>query len=153
MYYVKISIFALCLLMMSCSEDADRSSNTDQFDLSTPLDNTGAMTAAGSDVSPDQGTGSMMNPMIDVGGDDLEPMMDAGGNDQEPMMEDPPLLGLWELVWQDEFEGTEINSNFWSHEVNCWGGGNNQGNRINLTKKTIPLSGSYDPNLPEVFWL
>ncbi len=30
----------------------------------------------------------------------------------------------WSLVWSDEFDGAEINTEKWSHEVNCWGGGN-----------------------------
>jgi beta-glucanase (GH16 family) len=32
----------------------------------------------------------------------------------------------WSLVWSDEFEGTAIDSAKWEHEVNCWGGGNNE---------------------------
>ncbi|WP_331346141.1 family 16 glycosylhydrolase [Cellvibrio sp. UBA7661] len=32
----------------------------------------------------------------------------------------------WNLVWEDEFEGTSIDSSKWEHEVNCWGGGNNE---------------------------
>src|SRR5690606_8308152 len=32
----------------------------------------------------------------------------------------------WELVWSDEFDGTAIDSEKWSHEVNCAGGGNNE---------------------------
>jgi beta-glucanase (GH16 family) len=32
----------------------------------------------------------------------------------------------WELVWQDEFEGEAIDLDKWEHEVNCWGGGNNE---------------------------
>ncbi|MCW8196345.1 glycoside hydrolase family 16 protein [Proteobacteria bacterium 005FR1] len=34
--------------------------------------------------------------------------------------------GNWELVWSDEFEGERIDSEKWSHEVNCAGGGNNE---------------------------
>ncbi|WP_049721291.1 glycoside hydrolase family 16 protein [Gilvimarinus polysaccharolyticus] len=30
------------------------------------------------------------------------------------------------MVWNDEFEGTTIDSSKWEHEVNCWGGGNNE---------------------------
>lgn len=45
--------------------------------------------------------------------------------------EDPPdTSGLdlpgWELVWHDEFDGTRIDGNKWEHEVNAWGGGNNE---------------------------
>lgn len=30
----------------------------------------------------------------------------------------------WRLVWSDEFDGSEIDTNKWTHEVNCNGGGN-----------------------------
>ncbi len=32
----------------------------------------------------------------------------------------------WKLVWEDEFTGTEIDLEKWQHEVDCWGGGNNE---------------------------
>ncbi len=32
----------------------------------------------------------------------------------------------WQLVWSDEFDGSAIDNNNWTHEVNCWGGGNNE---------------------------
>ena len=32
----------------------------------------------------------------------------------------------WQLTWSDEFDGEEIKSNNWSHEINCNGGGNNE---------------------------
>ncbi|MGD8175256.1 family 16 glycosylhydrolase [Marinimicrobium sp. ARAG 43.8] len=32
----------------------------------------------------------------------------------------------WTLVWEDDFEGDAIDSSKWEHEVNCWGGGNNE---------------------------
>ena len=32
----------------------------------------------------------------------------------------------WELVWSDEFDGPGIDLNKWEHEVNAWGGGNNE---------------------------
>lgn len=32
----------------------------------------------------------------------------------------------WELVWSDEFEGSQIDNSKWSHEVDCWGGGNEE---------------------------
>ena len=32
----------------------------------------------------------------------------------------------WELVWNDEFSGEEIDLTKWSYETNCWGGGNNE---------------------------
>lgn len=32
----------------------------------------------------------------------------------------------WKLVWQDEFNGKDIDETKWSWEQNCWGGGNNE---------------------------
>lgn len=32
----------------------------------------------------------------------------------------------WELVWSDEFDDGKIDAKNWTHEVNCWGGGNNE---------------------------
>ena len=32
----------------------------------------------------------------------------------------------WQLVWSDDFDGTSINEDNWTHEVNCDGGGNNE---------------------------
>ncbi|CAH7463364.1 Beta-glucanase precursor [Vibrio chagasii] len=39
----------------------------------------------------------------------------------------PVTLGPdWQLVWEDQFKGEQINKRNWSLEVNCWGGGNNE---------------------------
>ena len=32
----------------------------------------------------------------------------------------------WDLIWSDEFDGSEIDMKKWSYEENCWGGGNNE---------------------------
>ena len=32
----------------------------------------------------------------------------------------------WALVWADEFDGDAIDAAKWEHEVDCWGGGNNE---------------------------
>jgi beta-glucanase (GH16 family) len=32
----------------------------------------------------------------------------------------------WSLVWADEFDGTSLDTSKWSHEVDCWGGGNDE---------------------------
>lgn len=35
-------------------------------------------------------------------------------------------LPVWNMVWSDEFSGDSIDKSKWSHEQNCWGGGNNE---------------------------
>jgi beta-glucanase (GH16 family) len=32
----------------------------------------------------------------------------------------------WTLIWNDEFNGKEIDRTKWQHEINCWGGGNQE---------------------------
>eukprot|EP00808_Paulinella_micropora_P019551 g8663.t1 len=32
----------------------------------------------------------------------------------------------WQLVWQDDFDGTQLDQSKWEVEVNCWGGGNGE---------------------------
>lgn len=32
----------------------------------------------------------------------------------------------WRLIWNDEFDGNSIDRTKWDHEVDCWGGGNNE---------------------------
>ena len=34
--------------------------------------------------------------------------------------------GNWQLVWSDEFDGEVLDASKWTHEVNCFGGGNNE---------------------------
>ncbi len=38
----------------------------------------------------------------------------------------PSALPPWQLVWHDEFDGPGIDPAKWEHEVNAWGGGNNE---------------------------
>ena len=32
----------------------------------------------------------------------------------------------WRMIWQDEFDDAALDLEHWSHEVNCFGGGNNE---------------------------
>lgn len=38
----------------------------------------------------------------------------------------PTPAASWQLVWSDEFNGTELDRTKWTPEVSCWGGGNNE---------------------------
>jgi beta-glucanase (GH16 family) len=51
----------------------------------------------------------------------------GAGSGGGPFAGDPALLAKgWELAWHDEFDGNVIDAARWEHEVNCWGGGNNE---------------------------
>ncbi len=32
----------------------------------------------------------------------------------------------WQLIWNDEFDGSSLDASKWTHEINCAGGGNNE---------------------------
>lgn len=38
----------------------------------------------------------------------------------------PAAPGEWELVWSDEFDGTDLDRSKWKPEISCWGGGNDE---------------------------
>ena len=45
----------------------------------------------------------------------------------DPVINDTiPEVPGWTLVWNDEFGESEIDMDKWEHEVNAWGGGNNE---------------------------
>lgn len=42
-----------------------------------------------------------------------------------PKQSDPETAG-WQLVWADEFSGSELDRSKWTPEKSCWGGGNDE---------------------------
>ena len=56
-----------------------------------------------------------------------EPVTTTTATTAEPAVADhhPEDKG-WELVWSDEFDGTQLDESKWGYEVNCWGGGNQE---------------------------
>ena len=45
--------------------------------------------------------------------------------DETPVVVPPALTG-WQMVWQDEFDGSSVDSSKWSFAVDCYGGGNGE---------------------------
>lgn len=50
----------------------------------------------------------------------------GGGSNNKSSAAVSSAQATWELVWNDEFDGTTIDTGKWNHEKNCWGGGNNE---------------------------
>jgi beta-glucanase (GH16 family) len=50
----------------------------------------------------------------------------GGGSSSSSSSSSSSTASDWTMVWSDEFDGDAIDSEKWSHEVNCWGGGNNE---------------------------
>ena len=44
----------------------------------------------------------------------------------DEQVNDVAQTGAWQIVWSDEFDGADIDASKWSHEVDCWGGGNDE---------------------------
>ena len=79
------------------------------------------------DVNPDN--------EAEPSGDTQEPSEPSQSEPSQPASEpnepdsgepDPAEIEGWNLVWRDEFDGSSIDSSKWEHEVNAWGGGNNE---------------------------
>ena len=47
----------------------------------------------------------------------------------------------WELVWSEEFEGTQLDRTKWKPEISCWGGGNNERQCYTDRSKNIRVEG------------
>ena len=58
--------------------------------------------------------------LIGCGGSSVETKTNVDAVDPQVPVSD------WQLVWSDEFDGSSIDANKWTHEVNCSGGGNNE---------------------------
>ena len=52
---------------------------------------------------------------------------DSGSDSEQiTIYETPQVSEKWQLVWSDEFDSSELNTNNWQHEINCFGGGNDE---------------------------
>lgn len=47
----------------------------------------------------------------------------------------------WELVWSDEFDGTELDKSKWKPEKSCWGGGNYERQCYTGRPQNVEVSG------------
>lgn len=52
-----------------------------------------------------------------------------------------PVSAAWEMVWNDEFDGTTLDSSKWDIEVNCWGGGNAEKQCYTARSTNVYVSG------------
>jgi hypothetical protein len=68
----------------------------------------------------------------------------------------------WTMIWNDEFDGTTLNTTKWQNEVDCWGGGNGElqcytsrPQNIKVTNGNLVLTaipGTYTVNKQENFF-
>ena len=47
---------------------------------------------------------------------------------------------VWNLVWADEFDGDALDLTKWTHEINCWGGGNNERQCYTDSEENVSVS-------------
>ncbi len=90
---------------------------------------TGGAAAGGGAATGGTSTGGLSTGGVTSGGTRVSGG-DGGGGGGEPETGGMATGGTagsgWELVWADEFEGVTIDATKWEHEVDCWGGGNNE---------------------------
>lgn len=73
--------------------------------------------------------GNRKNMSTRVGFDKPVNVPSTGGDPNSLTMrigESPALPNGYKLVFVDEFNGNSLDRSKWSHEVNCWGGGNDE---------------------------
>ncbi len=101
----------------ACS-DPDRAMDSGRVDMDSAItvDATGARDAQ----SPDGASANDAASPTDAATRDADKANDARVDASEVSPEG------WRLVWSDEFDGNTIDSTKWQHEINCWGGGNNE---------------------------
>ncbi len=130
---------------MDADTDADADADID-MDADTDMDvdaDTDADTDTDADADTDVDTDVDMDADTDVDtdadSDSVSPWdtdadsytgtgasSDSTSGDTETLRDTATDPGGWELVWADEFDGPEIDLSKWEHEVDCWGGGNNE---------------------------
>lgn len=47
----------------------------------------------------------------------------------------------YQLVWEDNFEATELDPSKWAYEIDCWGGGNNEQQCYTKSSETLRVKG------------
>lgn len=112
---------ALFVILGACSDPAARSPDSAGIgvdsavtvDASNTMD--GSMTMDGATTQMDA-LMTARDGQASVDARDEPPQLDANVVSPEG----------WRLVWADEFDGTAIDGTKWQHEINCWGGGNNE---------------------------
>ncbi len=78
-----------------------------------------SLTACGG--GPSTGASTTTSSPISTSSDDLPvPLAAPNGESYHPAFEG------WNLIWSDEFEGSELDRTKWEVETSCWGGGNNE---------------------------
>ncbi len=129
------ALVALTLVLAACSESDDvndRATSTGGSSQTTGGAATGGNETSGAGGDANGGTGAGgtstggANGNGSGGGTSTGGAPPSGGSGGA-FQGDPALLEKgWELVWSDEFDGTAIDTSHWEHEINCWGGGNNE---------------------------
>jgi beta-glucanase (GH16 family) len=92
-------------------------------------DGSGGQNATGGG-NPGGGSGGAASGGSSLGGDGSGGVTQGSGGNTSPSggTGSGGVVGNsgWSLVWSDEFDGDAIDETKWEHEVNCWGGGNNE---------------------------
>ena len=103
----------LSLLFISCTQTDTKNQNADVAEPTPDV-------TEPSEPPVDTDTDAPIDP------DDSGSQPDTSTPEDTAVPEDPAEREGWDLVWRDEFEGSDIDLSLWSFEVNAQGGGNNE---------------------------
>ena len=118
----RVTLALLCALSIGCSATDDSPRDTMGADSLDMGQNASRMDGGDPGDGSSPTDGSRPRPVDGAGTRDASGRTDHGSGGAP----DAGTPGVWRRVWSDEFDGDEIDLSKWTHEVNCWGGGNNE---------------------------
>jgi len=121
-------------LALACNESSADGGGAGGSDGASGGSTSGGSTGSGGEAAGGSGAGGDSSGGGNSGGEPAAGGSDAGSGGSNPDSGGTGGSGTggsvgengWALAWSDEFDGTAIDATKWEHEVNCWGGGNNE---------------------------
>jgi len=110
------------LVVAACTSTDGTTGGETDTDSGDGADSGAATTGTGSSGPSGSGSTGASSSGSGTGGSDTG-SSDTEGSDTG---DDTDPGNGWVLVWSDEFDGEAIDLSKWEHEVDCWGGGNNE---------------------------
>lgn len=109
-----MSVFCLTLAGCGGSDSDNRSSSSSSSSVSSSSSSDSSSSATDSSSSSTDSSSSESSSS------------ESSSSESSSSESSSSSSTAWTLLWSDEFDGEAINADIWEHEVNCWGGGNQE---------------------------
>ena len=115
----------LCLTLAGCGGS---DSNDNRSSSSTPSSSSSSSVVASSEPASSSSSESSIAVSSEASSEasSSEVASSESSSSESSSESSSSSSGGWALIWEDNFDGDTIDPAKWDHEVNCWGGGNNE---------------------------